>query len=108
MQYLGCEGELRTDSSGNWWHCSTRFDELSELELAFIVQQSGGSSSSSSGGPSSASVERLAAAIEQFNDLMVDLFTFDPVLFSTVLFGCMILFAKGWGAGVIARLLGKR
>ncbi|WP_372832509.1 hypothetical protein [Pontibacterium sp.] len=103
MTYTSCEGDIRTDSSGNWWHCSTGFDELSQAEFEFIAQQT-----QSSTELSSESVERLAAAIEQFNQVMVDLFTFDPVLFSTVLFGCIILFAKGWGAGVVARLLGKK
>ena len=104
MTYISCEGDIRTDSKGNWWHCSTGFDELSQAELEFIAQQQASPSSELS----SESVERLAAAIEQFNQVMVDLFTFDPVLFGTVLFGCIILFAKGWGAGVVARLLGKR
>jgi len=104
MAYFSCEGDIRTDSKGNWWHCSTGFDELSQSELEFIAQQQASPSSELS----SESVERLAAAIEQFNQIMVDLFTFDPVLFGTVLFGCIILFAKGWGAGVVARLLGKR
>lgn len=108
MAYFLCAGDIRTDSKGNWWHCSTGFTELTDVQIAQIVQQSGGSSSTSSGGPSSESLDRLAAAIEQFNSLLIDLFTFDPVLFGTVLFGCIILFAKGWGAGVVARLLGKK
>lgn len=104
MTYISCEGDIRTDSKGNWWHCSTGFDELSQAELEFIAQQQASPSSELS----SESVERLAAAIEQFNLLMDTLFVFDPELFGIVLLGCLMLFSKGWGLGVIVRRMSAR
>jgi len=49
----------------------------------------------------------IAGSIDRLTDVLEYLFTFDPELFGIVLFGCALIFAKGWGAGVVMRWLSK-
>ncbi|MDI3324751.1 hypothetical protein QKW35_10220 [Pontibacterium granulatum] len=107
--YLICNGGTEYFDKGNTrFKCTEALELYNESELVAILEARGVISDSPQAGLDPASLDRLAAAIEQFNQTMDGLFTFDPVLFSTVLFGCIIFFSKGWGAGVVVRLLGKR
>lgn len=51
---------------------------------------------------------QLASSIDRLNDTLIFLFSFDPLLFGIITFSCLLLFVKGWGAGVILRLLRKQ
>lgn len=47
------------------------------------------------------------ASIDGLTGLLSYLFTFDADLFGLILTGFILVFIKGWGLGVILRLMGK-
>lgn len=87
--------------------CASDLRQFSESELIAVLKSQGVIEETAGAGLDPVALDRLAAAIEQFNSTMDTLFTFDPELFGIVLTGCMVLFSVGWGIGVVMRLLAK-
>ncbi|MDI3325402.1 hypothetical protein QKW35_13550 [Pontibacterium granulatum] len=107
--YLICNGATEYFDKGNTrFKCTEALELYNESELVAILEARGVISDSPQAGLDPASLDRLAAAIEQFNQLMETLFVFDPELFGIVLLGCLMLFSKGWGLGVIVRRMSAR
>lgn len=52
MKYLTCDGDLRSDSSGNWYNCSSQMIERPENELVVLLEANGVISQSQSEGGS--------------------------------------------------------
>ena len=48
-----------------------------------------------------------AASIDNLTDVLTYLFTFNAEIFGIILTAFILVFLKGWGLGIILRLMGK-